>query len=93
VIVAALLLGFWLTRRRGHEPILIMAWALAAGVFYLALFGSLSPEINQNQPPDPGRTLFLTLVAGSLAVQALGLALSVHGYYRRVRPVQGLSSE
>jgi RsiW-degrading membrane proteinase PrsW (M82 family) len=86
VIVAALLAGFWLNRRRGHEPVLIMAWALAAGVFYLALFASLDPDLAQNQPPDdPGRNLFLTLVGSSLAVQVLGLALALHGYYRRLR--------
>jgi hypothetical protein len=86
VIVAALLLGFWLTRRRGHEPVLIMAWALAAGVFYLALFTNLSPELAQNQPGnDPGRNLFLTLVASCLGLQVLGLALALHGHYRRLR--------
>ena len=43
VIVAALLAGFWLNRRRANEPLLVLAWALGAGVFYMALFVSLDP--------------------------------------------------
>jgi hypothetical protein len=85
VIVALLLAGFWLNRRRGHEPVLILGWAFAAGVFYIALFASLDPELTRGQAvaADPQRTTALGLIALGLAVQILGVILSVHAYYRR----------
>jgi hypothetical protein len=78
VIVGALLTGFLLTRRRGHEPVLMVAWALAAGVFYMGLFVGLDPEINRGQPPP---ATFLGLIAVALVVQVLGLGFAVRAYY------------
>jgi hypothetical protein len=83
VIVALLLAGFWLNRRRGHEPVLVLGWALAAGVFYIALFASLDPQLTAGQPADPGRATVLRLMGLALAVQILGLILSLHASYRR----------
>jgi hypothetical protein len=83
VIVAALALGFWLNRRRKHEPLLVLAWALGAGVFYMALFIGLDPERN---PEHDGRsTTILGLIAFGLVVQILGLALALRAYYLRRR--------
>jgi hypothetical protein len=45
VCSAWLLAGFWLTRQRKNIPSLIGAWAFATGVFYMALFVSLDPEL------------------------------------------------
>ena len=85
VIVALLLAGFWLNRRRGHEPVLILGWAFAAGVFYLALFASLDPELTRGlaAAADPQRATMVGLMALALAVQILGVVLSLHAYYRR----------
>ena len=80
VIVGALLLGFWLTRRPGHEPVLMLGWALGAGVFYMALFVSLDPELKWGDGPD---TILLGLIGFALLVQGLGLALALRAYYRR----------
>jgi hypothetical protein len=83
VIVAALLAGFVLNRRPGHEPVLVLAWALAAGVFYMSLFVSLDPDLKWGAEVDQGgRSLVLGLIGLGLAVQVLGLALSVHASYR-----------
>ncbi len=83
LIVAALLAGFWLNRRRGHEPVLVLAWALGAGVFYMALFSGLD-----GRPRDGRADLILELIALGLAVQLLGLGLTLRAHYRgrRLRP-------
>jgi hypothetical protein len=83
VIVGTLLMGFWLTRRPGHPTgvaVLIVGWALAAGVFYMALFMSLDPEANRG--PEGANPTLLGLSALALAVQALGLGLAVHAHHR-----------
>ena len=82
VIVLALLAGFWLTRRARHAAVLMSAWALATGVFYMALFVSLDPEIpGTDQVP----AFFLFLVGLGLGVQLLGLALAALAYSRAAR--------
>src|SRR5688572_20388376 len=83
VIVAALLMGFWLTRRPVHTPVLMAAWALAAGVFYMGLFVSLDPELKWGDGADP---LLLFLIGLALTVQVLGLALAAVAHYRVARP-------
>jgi hypothetical protein len=45
IIIAWLLWGFAATRLGGHIHILLTAWAFTAGVFYMALFVSLDPQI------------------------------------------------
>jgi len=82
VIVAALLLGFWVTRRPGHEPVLMSAWALAAGVFYMALFVSLDPEVTSGDGAD---MTILALIGAAMAIQVLGFVLAGVAYYRRRR--------
>jgi hypothetical protein len=87
VIVAALLLGFWLNRKRGHEPTLVLAWALGAGVFYMALFVGLDPEVSwgPQDGTDKRDTTILALIGLGLAFQLLGLGLALQAYYRRRR--------
>jgi len=80
VIVVALLLGFWLTRRPGHAAVLLSGWALAVGVFYMALFMALDPEVNQGQRPP---AFLLSLIALGLGVQVLGFVLAAVGASRR----------
>lgn len=82
VIVAGLLAGFWLTRRFGHVPVLMTAWALGAGVFYMALFVSLDPELGLREQVD---SFFLFLVGLGLTVQVIGLGLATVGHYRSSR--------
>jgi hypothetical protein len=83
VIVAALLVAIWLTRRRGHSAVPMTAWALAAGVFYMAIFISLDPEMKwEGSGPAP---VLLLLIGLALTVQILGLILSVVAYARAVR--------
>jgi hypothetical protein len=81
VIVAALLLGFWLARRPVHVPVLMAAWALGAGVFYMALFVSLSPEAKLADGAGP----ILFLIGLALIVELLGLALATVAHYRAAR--------
>lgn len=83
VIVAVLLLGFWLTRRPGHTGVLMAGWALAGGVFYMGLFVGLDPEITRGQGPP---AVFLGLIAFALAVQISGFVLACLSHYR-ARPV------
>ncbi len=65
VIVAALLAGFWLTREPSQAPVLMAGWALAAGVFYMALFVSMDPEVTRGAVVD---TFFLGLIGLGLSV-------------------------
>lgn len=81
VLVAALLVGFRLTRKPMHIPVLMAAWALAAGVFYMALFISMDPEMKLNAPSS-----ILLLIALGLAVQVIGLTLATVAHYRAGRP-------
>jgi hypothetical protein len=83
VIVGALLGSFWLTRRPGHEPALMASWALAAGVFYMALFVSLDPDLKWGAE-GPDRTILKAMGLG-LLVQVVGLVLAALAYYRRRR--------
>jgi hypothetical protein len=82
VIVAALGMGFWLARQPAHTPVLMAAWALGAGVFYMALFVSLDPEVKWAGGPEP---LILSLIGLGLAVQVLGLGLAAVAHFRAAR--------
>jgi hypothetical protein len=83
VIVAALLAAFWLTRRPGHEVVLVLAWALGAGVFYMALFVGLDPDLKWGADGDSaGRGSMVGLIGFGLSMQVLGLVLALHAHYR-----------
>jgi hypothetical protein len=45
LIVAYLLIGFWITRRGRHVPILMSAYALSTGVMYIVFFLGLDPDV------------------------------------------------
>jgi hypothetical protein len=80
VIVGWLLWGFVSTRAgplRIHR--LLAAWAFTAGVFYMALFGSLDPQLALNVSP-----VLLSLMGGMLAASVVGLWLAWLGMRVRV---------
>jgi hypothetical protein len=84
VIVAALLVAFWMTRKPGHASLLMAAWALAAGVFYMALFISLDPGmVWAGSGPD---ATLLGLMGLALAVQTVGLVLATVAQFARPSP-------
>lgn len=70
ICVVWLLAGFYLTRNGQSIAVLISAWAFTAGVFYMALFISLDPELVNFINPD--RTI-LTLIGLMLFMAMLGL--------------------
>ncbi len=69
VIVAWLLAGFWTARSRGKLHILLSGWAFTAGVFYMALFISLDPEM---PPLAEGDNTLLVLIGMMLALAVIG---------------------
>ena len=71
LIVAYLLIGFWVTRRGRHVPILMSAYALSTGVMDMVFFLGLDPEA-----PEAARLqgLLLGLVGLVFAISVLGLA-------------------
>jgi hypothetical protein len=73
ICVAWLLAGFYRTRSGRGDAVLISAWAFTIGVFYMALFISLDPEISKYIKAD--RTL-LFLIGGMLILATLGLITS-----------------
>ncbi|HKB05323.1 MAG TPA: hypothetical protein VKD90_24075 [Gemmataceae bacterium] len=70
VIVAYLLIGFWATRRGRGVPVLMSAYALSAGVLYMAFFASFDPDL-----PDSARGpgFVVALIGLALSVSVLGL--------------------
>jgi uncharacterized membrane protein HdeD (DUF308 family) len=50
LIVAYLLIGFWVTRQRRYIPILMSAYSLSTGVMYIVFFLGLDPDV-----PDAAR--------------------------------------
>lgn len=80
VIVVWLLVGFYQTRQGRNVPTLTGGWAFTAGVFYMALFVSLDPELKQQIKPD--RTI-LILIALMLICAALGVVTSALAHRQR----------
>ena len=78
-IAASLLAGFRLTRRGRWIPILMSAYALAAGVFYLAFFLQFDPELPE---AARGSGLVVTLIGLALAASAAGLAAATLTWVR-----------
>ena len=69
-IAAYLLAGFWLTRRGRYVPVLMSAYALSAGVMYIAFFLHFDPDL----PEAKGGTgLTAGLIGLTLTVSVLGL--------------------
>jgi hypothetical protein len=81
VIVAYLLVGFWVSRRGRYVPILMSAFALSAGVLYLVFFINLDPEL-----PDAARLEFgivLSLIGMVLVISVIGLVGTTIVYLRQ----------
>jgi hypothetical protein len=72
VIVAWLLYAFVSTRAGQRVHLLLAAWAFTAGVFYMALFISLDPQLALTVSP-----VFLALVGGMLAASVTGFLLAL----------------
>ena len=86
-ISASLLAGFWLTRRGRWIPVLMAAYALALGVFYMAFFLHFDPEL----PGNAGEADIIVLLIGlALAASAAGLAAATLVWARGERAGQGL---
>ena len=70
VIVVYLLVGFWVSRRVRYVPILMSAYALSAGVVYIAFFLNLDPDLPA-AAKDHG--IVLMLIGMVLVISAIGL--------------------
>ena len=70
-ISASLLAGFRLTRRGRWIPVLMTAYALAAGVFYIAFFLEFDPELPE---AARGSDVIVLLIGLALAASVSGLA-------------------
>ena len=78
-ISASLVAGFWLTRRGRWIPVLMAAYALALGVFYMAFFLHFDPEL----PGDAREADVIVLLIGlGLAASAAGLAIATLAWVR-----------
>lgn len=87
MIVAWLLAGFWTARSPAKLHILLSGWAFTAGVFYMALFISLDPEM---PPPAEGDNTLLVLIGMMLALAVIGflcMLLAIHP--RSIRSTDG----
>lgn len=82
LIVAYLLAGFWMTRRGRCIPILMSAFALSAGVTYIAFFLNFDPEL-----PDALRsdTIVVALIGLVLAVSVVGLLGTTVAWWQQER--------
>lgn len=83
VIVAWLLYAFLKTRHGEHVHILLAAWALTSGIFYMALFLSLDPELASDVRPG---AILLTLM-GVMFVSSL------IGFFSALWAIQQLGAE
>jgi FtsH-binding integral membrane protein len=82
VIVAYLLAGFWATRRGRAIPVLLSAYALSAGVVYMAFFASFDPDL----PPElRGPPSVVALIGLALAASVLGLIGTTAAWARQER--------
>jgi hypothetical protein len=79
VIVGWLLWAFVVTKSGRHVHLLASAWAFTAGVFYMALFVSLEPQIAAQFPVN-GTLLALV---GSMLVVSIAGALTATMALRR----------
>jgi hypothetical protein len=79
LIVVWLLMGFFQTGNRRNIVTLLTGWTFTAGVFYMALFISLDPELVPYIKPE--KTL-LYLIGFMLTVSILGMITSWLAYRR-----------
>lgn len=79
IIVAWLILGFVKTRHGDNLHILLAGWAFTAGVFYMALFVSLDPQIAVHFETD---TVLMALVGFMLGVCIAGFLCALRALYR-----------
>lgn len=70
LIVAYLLVGFWVTRRGRYVPILMSAYALSTGVMYIVFFQCLDPDLPEAARPH---RVFVNLVGLVLGISVTGL--------------------
>ena len=70
LIVAYLLIGFWVTRQRRYIPILMSAYALSTGVMYIVFFLGLDPDVPAAARPHG---ILLALVGLVFGISVLGL--------------------
>jgi hypothetical protein len=89
-ISTSLLAGFWLTRRGRWIPILMTAYALALGVFYLAFFQHFDPELPEEAR---GSSLIVFLIGLALAASAAGLAAATTAWVRAEKARTKLAPE
>ena len=83
VIVAYLLVGFWVARQGRYVPILMSAYALSAGVLYIVFFLNLDPDL-----PEAAREhsiVLFTLIGMVLGISVIGLVGTTIVYLRQER--------
>jgi FtsH-binding integral membrane protein len=71
LIVAYLLIGFWITRRGRYVPILMSGYALSTGVMYIVFFLGFDPETPEAVRPNGPLLALIGLVFG---ISVTGLA-------------------
>ena len=76
VIVVWLVAGFYKTRAGHSLAVLISWWAFTAGVFYMALFISLDPELKHYINPSPTILALMAIMLGFATLGILTAALS-----------------
>jgi hypothetical protein len=67
-------------RREKYVPLLLAGWGLTIGVFYMAFFVSLDPEIRAAFPVNDR---LVALVGFGLGAAVLGFLLAAAGMFRR----------
>lgn len=70
LVVAYLLVGFWVTRRGRYLPVLMSAYALSAGVMYMAFFLCFDPDLASLPRPDG---VVIALIGLLLGISLAGL--------------------
>ena len=85
VIVAYLLVGFRATRDGRYLPVLMSAYALSAGVVYMAFFWHFDPDL-----PDAlrGSPVVVALIGLILAVSVVGLIATTAAWLPRERAAE-----
>lgn len=78
IIVVWLFLGFIKTRLGDNIEILLSGWAFASGVFYMALFVSLDPEL---APYIEVNTILLILMGLMLSLSFIGFLCALFAIY------------